>query len=194
MSFYPPKIDERFHNLQRAEKPDKANAVGTGASFICGAVVKVSLFIETANKAIIRAGFQTSGCGYAAAAADCLAEYLEERNLRELHGIDDRKLLLIIKKILGEFPPDRTHCAEICAEAVQNALKDFRRRQIEEFQGEKALVCTCFSVAEENVERVIVETGAATAEEVGKFCRAGTGCGACRFLIQEMIDAQPLEF
>lgn len=194
MSFYPPKIDERFQNLRRAGKTSSANAVGTGASFVCGAVARILLRIEPETKRIVKAGFQTSGCGYAAAAADCLIEYLEGGDLKEFHGIDDSKLLRLIENTLGAFPSGREHCAEICIEAVQAALKDFRRRQIDEFQGEKALVCTCFGVSEETVERLIAEADAETTEEVGELCRAGTGCGACRFLIQELIDTRAREF
>jgi NifU-like protein len=72
---------------------------------------------------------------------------------------------------------------------LQDAFADFRAFQIEEFAGEKALICTCFGVSEERIEKAITENNLQTVEEVGEFCRAGTGCGSCQPLIQEIIDS-----
>jgi NifU-like protein len=89
---------------------------------------------------------------------------------------------------LGEFPAGRGHCPEIGLEALRAALADYRKFRIEEFSGEKALICTCFGVSEEKIEGVISELGLETVEEVGDACNAGSGCGSCRMLIQEMLD------
>jgi NifU-like protein len=64
----------------------------------------------------------------------------------------------------------------------------YRARRIEEFQGEKALICTCFGVSEETIIGAIAENGFTEVEQVSKAYRAGSGCGSCRFLIQELID------
>jgi NifU-like protein len=61
--------------------------------------------------------------------------------------------------------------------------------QIEEFTGEKALICTCFGVSEETIERVIANNRCETVEEVSQKCNAGSGCGSCQPLIQEIIDS-----
>jgi NAD(P)H-nitrite reductase large subunit len=55
------------------------------------------------------------------------------------------------------------------------------------------LICTCFGISEDTIQSVISETGAETVEAVGDACNAGTGCGSCRFLIQELIDIHQLE-
>ena len=89
----------------------------------------------------------------------------------------------------GEFPPDRHQCATVCIEALRGAFADFRIRQIEEFQGEKALICTCFGVSEETIESHIRKCRLETVDEVARACNAGSGCGSCRMLIQEIIDA-----
>ena len=74
-------------------------------------------------------------------------------------------------------------------ETLQTALADFRALQIEEFIGEKALICTCFGVSEETIENLVFEESLATVEEVTDACNAGGGCGSCQPLIQEIIDA-----
>jgi NifU-like protein len=71
-------------------------------------------------------------------------------------------------------------------------LADYRTYAIEEFRGERALICTCFGVSEESVQRYIEAEMPETVAEVTAACRAGGGCGSCRMLIQEMIDEQAL--
>jgi bacterioferritin-associated ferredoxin len=49
------------------------------------------------------------------------------------------------------------------------------------------IVCICKRVTDRQVNSAIIE-GASTVEEVGRACKAGTGCGACTEQIQDMID------
>jgi len=73
-------------------------------------------------------------------------------------------------------------------ETLQDAFADFRAFQIEEFTGEKALICTCFSVSEDTIENLVKENSLETVEEVTDACNAGGGCGSCQPLVQEIID------
>lgn len=188
MSFYPPKISHRFHATRNSGKATGANAVGTNAAFACGAVLRFTLRVDRETKEIAEAKFRTSGCGYAIVAADVLAEKIVGKHLAELHGLEKGALQTEIENALGEFAGERKHCLELALETLQNAFADFRAAQIEEWMGEKALVCTCFGVSEETIEQVIKAQAAETVEEVTAECNAGGGCGSCRFLIQEMID------
>ncbi len=185
MSFYPNKINELFLKPKHAGKSEKTNAIGTGASFVCGSFVRIYLEID-AQKQIIDAKFKSNGCGFAIAAADVLAEKIVGKNLTALHGLNNLKAE--IERELDKFPAHRKHCAEICIDALSQAFADFRALQIEEFAGEKALICTCFGVSEERIEKIIVETQAETVEEIGEICNAGTGCGSCQLLIQTILD------
>ncbi|MBS1796271.1 MAG: iron-sulfur cluster assembly scaffold protein [Acidobacteria bacterium] len=188
MSIYPPKIDARFAAPQRAGNPAHSDAAGTGAGIVCGSFAGVYLEIDPATKEIRAARYRTNGCGFAIAAAEVLAENLAGRRLTELHGLNRAGLRAEIEAALGEFPAARRHCAEMFYDALEAALRDYRARRLEEFAGEKALICTCFGVSEETIERLIEKTGATEVEEIGALSNAGTGCGACRFLIREMLD------
>jgi NifU-like protein len=188
VSFYPNKINERFHNPRNVGKPEKTNAVGAGASFVCGSFLRFYLRINLETKEIVEAKYKTNGCGFLVAAAEVTAEKIVGEKLTELHGLDRNALCSVIETELEKFPFGRNHCPEICLDALQQAFSDFRAFQIEEFTGEKALICTCFSVSEETIEKVIGENKIETVEEVTAICNAGGGCGSCGFLIQEMID------
>lgn len=182
------KISSRFHKPKNACEMNDANANGRSATFVCGAVLRLYLRIDVETKEILAAKFKTNGCGYSIAAADVLAVKIVGRKLTELHGTEDEKILAEIENELGEFGAKRRHCLELALETLHNAFTDFRQFQIEEFTGEKALICTCFGVSEENIEKAISENSLETVEEVGEICNAGTGCGSCQPLIQEIID------
>lgn len=193
MSFYPKKISERFHAPENVGKIKDANASGTSATFVCGVFLRFFLLIDVRSKEILKAGFQTNGCGYLIASADVLAENITGKRLNKIHGLDADVLRLEIENTLGAFAEQRKHCLNLTLETLQNAFADFRARQIEEFAGEKALICTCFGVSEDAIENVIRQNSLETVEDVTDACNAGGGCGSCQPLIQEIIDAARLE-
>ena len=188
MSFYPEKISEKFRAPKCAGKTPGANAVGTEASFVCGSAVRFTLRIERETKKILEAKYQTSGCGFLIAAAEKLAEKIDGQKLTELHGLDRAHLQRQIENELDKFPASRNHCLNLCLDALQAALADFRAAQIEEFTGEKALICTCFGVSEETIERAAREHSLETVEQVTEICSAGGGCGSCQPLIQDILE------
>ncbi len=186
MSFYSKEVNERFCIPQNAGSLDKANARGKGVSFLCGVSVEISLRIDKETREILDAKFKTNGCGFAIATADFLAEEIVNQKLTSLHGLDDLETLH--KKEFGEFPDRRRQCADICFEALYEAFAKYRAKQINEWNGERSLICSCFGVDEENIERTIADKNLETVEEIGKICNAGTGCGSCQPLIQEILD------
>lgn len=187
MAFYPAKVNQRFESPANAAASE-AGTAGRSASFACGSFVELSVEIDAGRGSIERARFRTNGCGFMIAAADTLCDWLTGRMLSELHGLGDDELMRTISTELGAFPSDRVQCAQIAFEALHSAMSLHRAKRIEEFQGEAALICTCFGVSEESIVSAISENGFTEVEQVAQACRAGSGCGSCRFLIQELID------
>ena len=190
MSFYPPKISEKLKAPRGAGELPNRNAVGTGAGFRCGTFIRFFLRIEGDAKIIVAARYKTSGCGFLIAAAEVLCGEIKNKKLAELHGSDKNSLKNRIENELGEFSAHRQHCLDVCLDALQKAFADFRASQIEEFAGEKALICTCFGIAEYTIENLIETESLETVGEVTARCGAGGGCGACQPLIQEILDGR----
>ena len=165
---------------------DRANARGMSASFLCGSFVRISLRIDESSGAISDAAFTTNGCGFMIATAESVTAWLADRKLAELHGLRDEEL----RETIGAFPEERVQCMTIVFEALRYSLAEYRARRVEEFRGEKALICTCFGVSEETVVLTIEENALTEIDEVTDICRAGSGCGSCRMLIAELIDAR----
>lgn len=186
MNFYPEKISKHFHEAKNCGNCEFSNAVGTNASFVCGSVLRIKL--QIIGQKIVDAKFQTNGCGYLIAASNVLLEYIQNKQLSELHGLENEHLQNLIETELNEFPNEKSHCLELTLETLHSVFNDFRSHKLEEFNGEKALICTCFGVTEETIEVIILQNDCETAEEVSRFCNAGNGCGACQPLIQEILD------
>ena len=186
--FYSEKISERFSAPKNIGSATGSNAVGTNATFVCGTVLRLSLRIEKDTKEIVEAKFKTNGCGYLIASADVLTEQIVGKKLNELHGLDKSILQERIENEIGRFSENRRHCLSLCLETLRDAFADFRAFQIEEFTGEKALICTCFGVSEETIESVIEENSLETVEEVTDICNAGGGCGSCQPLIEDILE------
>ena len=188
-SVYPNRIFERLRSTKSVGRPTiRVDAMGKSAALDCGTYIIFELSIEAESKCIEKISYKSNGCGFMIAAADVLAGKFEGRLLTELNALTDEPRQLMFDA-LGTFPSERLHCANAVFEALRDAFADFRRRRIEEFAGEKALICTCFGVTEEMIERVISKHSATTVDEVGEICNAGTGCGSCQMMIQEMIES-----
>ena len=187
-NFYPEKISEKFHQPKNVGVAAGANCVATNATFVCGAALRFSLRIEKDTKKIVEAKFKTNGCGYLIAAAEVLTEKIVGKKLNELDGLDKSVLRNFVLRELAEFEIHPAHCLNLCLETLQDAFADFRASQIEEFTGEKALICTCFGVSEETIENIIKENSLETVEEVTDACNAGGSCGSCQPLIEDILD------
>ncbi|MBC7901738.1 MAG: iron-sulfur cluster assembly scaffold protein [Saprospiraceae bacterium] len=189
MKFYPPKIGERFDLPANSGRLQNENAAGIGVSFVCGSFVRIYLRIESPGKRIEAAKFQTDGCGYMIAAADILAGNLIGCYLTDLHGVDSNQIGSWFAESLEEFPKDKMQCSDHVIEALKNALAEYRINAIDEFQGEKALICTCFGVSEEKIIEIIDSNNVKEVGEVSDICNAGRGCGSCQVMIRELIDS-----
>jgi bacterioferritin-associated ferredoxin len=51
------------------------------------------------------------------------------------------------------------------------------------------ILCHCKGVSDKSVRRAI-QCGASSVRDVARTCGAGTGCGGCRPLIQELIRTE----
>lgn len=186
MSIYPPEINERSRSPKNSGEIDSPSASGGEVDFTCGVSLKFSLRIDRVAKTITEAKFQTNGCGFVIAAADLLSDRMTGKELVNLHALKDIEREL--HKNFGEIPANRKHCFELALGALHNSLSEYRNSQIAEWEGEKALICTCFGVSEEAIEKAIEHENLSTVEEVGTRCNAGTGCGSCQLLIREILD------
>ena len=183
---YPDSITVILADLRHFSTALGPGTAGKEVSFTCGSFVRYSLVIE--DGVVSSAMFSSNGCGYMLAAADILAYLVTGEELRELHGLADGRLHEYVAGRIGTAPAGRSECIDASISALRGAFAHFRSVQIEEFRGEKALVCTCFGVTEETIEALLHDAAVETVDDVTRLSRAGGGCGSCTMMIQEMLD------
>lgn len=181
---YPEHISRILNDLRRVSR-NSGNCVGSDANFSCGCVVRIAINVDPNERIVREAGFTTNGCGWMTASAEVICEFLTGKALADLHGLANDEMLAA----LGIVATRRQSCVTASTSAATAAFADLRSRQIEEFRGENALICTCFGVTEERIEAAITKDHLRSVDDIGAETNAGTGCGSCRMLIQEMIDA-----
>jgi len=178
---YTDKVKEHFlnpRNVGEVENPDGAATVG---SLACGDALKLTFKLD-ANGRIKDARFKTFGCASAIASASALTEMIKGKTVEEAAKITNQD----IANFLGGLPEEKMHCSVMGREALEAAIAHYRGEPAPVEEGR--VVCECFGVTAEEIERVVRENNLRTIEEVTNYTKAGGGCGNCHEAIQEIID------
>jgi NifU-like protein len=185
MHCYSGLAKEHFLNPRNVGALNGEAFVGRAGSFTCGAVVRVSLQIDEAQR-IAEAKFKAAGCGYLVASSSFLTEQIQGKTTGEAAALAQSPASAISGP-LGGFPEEREHCAALACEALLSAISRYSDSVRDEWSGDEALICTCFCVSETTIEREIETKGLRTIADVTKACRAGGGCRSCYSLIEDIL-------
>lgn len=189
MSYYSGPVREHFLHPRNVGEVSDAAALGDTGSLVCGAALRLSLQMDADSLAIADAKFKAAGCGYLIAAASVLTEILKGRAIAEAATLAESAALeKVIAERLVNVPPERAHCLALCREALGLALDHYHDAAREEWNGEEALICTCFGVSEKTIEQAIHTRALRTIEQVTRACNAGGGCHSCHPLIEDILE------
>jgi NifU-like protein len=187
MPYYPGRIREHFLAPQNVGDVAEADASAETGSFVCGAVVRLSLKLDTETQVISDARFKAAGCGYLIAYASVVTEII--RGLTTAEAAAASNLLQeTLREYFGSPPREKEHCVLLCAEALREAVARYSQRVRDEWTGEEALICTCFGISEKRIEQLIADRSLHTVREVTMACNAGGGCQSCGPLIEEILE------
>lgn len=178
-------VTEHFFSPSNVGDIDSPDATGRAGSIICGAALRISLSIDE-SRCISEAKFRSAGCSYLVAACSFLTKAVRGKTtgLAAALGQSPEKLI----ENLGEWPADRGRCAALACEALVSAIQNYSDLVRDEWSGDEALICTCFGVSEDTIERAIQTGRLQTSAEVTHATNAGAGCRSCWPLIQDMLD------
>jgi len=180
---YTDRVLDHFRNPRNVGVVKDADGVGEVGSLACGDALKLTFKLD-ANKRISDAKFQTFGCASAIASSSALTEMIRGMTLEEAEKVTNQD----IARFLGGLPEQKMHCSVMGREALEAAILNYRTGAKAKKVLEGRVVCNCFGVTEEEIERVVRENGLTTAEQVTNYCKAGGGCGACIPEIQSIIE------
>jgi NifU-like protein len=180
---YSDKVLDHFRNPRNAGVIEDADGVGQVGSMACGDSLKLMFKLDK-NKKIADARFQTFGCASAIASSSALTEMIKGMTLEEAEAVTNQD----IADYLGGLPEQKMHCSVMGREALEVAIENYRTGKQTTRLLEGKVLCTCFGVTEEEVDRVIRENALTSVEQVTNYCKAGGGCGGCRPDIEALID------
>lgn len=119
---YSQMVLKHFTKPSNVGRLEDANAVGQAGSPGQGNYLILHLRIEGGR--VVRAAFQTFGCPSAIAAGSMMTELVTGKSIEEAAGITGK----VVLDALDGLPLGRTHCADLAATALQNALGSYGAR------------------------------------------------------------------
>ncbi|MGM0688445.1 MAG: Fe-S cluster assembly scaffold protein NifU [Bacillota bacterium] len=120
---YNDKVIDHFSNPRNVGELVDADGVGETGSFKCGDTM--TLYIKVRAGRIEDVKFQTYGCGAAIASSSMLTEMVKGKTLDEALLITNQD----VANELGGLPPLKLHCSNLAADALHNAIEDYRKKQ-----------------------------------------------------------------
>jgi NifU-like protein len=161
------------------------NVIGRAGSFECGAVLRISLHIDESQR-IVDAKFKAAGCSTLVTSVSLLIEQVISKTTGDAAAVAQD--LEALQAQLGILPKERSECVLLACEALISAIRNYSDLARDEWEGDEALICTCFCVSERTIEREIQEKHLQTIAEVTAACSAGGGCRSCYPLIEDILE------
>jgi NifU-like protein len=180
---YTDKLKDHFFNPRNVGEIEDPDGTGEVGSLACGDALKLTFKLDE-NGRITDAKFKTFGCASAIATSSVLTEMIKGMTLDEAGKVTNKD----IADYLGGLPEQKMHCSVMGREALEAAIENYQSGGTKKHELEGKLVCTCFGVTENEIERVIVENDLTTVEDVTNYCKAGGGCGGCHGEIEKIIE------
>ncbi|MBS7619537.1 Fe-S cluster assembly scaffold protein NifU [Candidatus Bathyarchaeota archaeon] len=120
---YSEKVLELFRNPKNVGEIPDADGVGTVGNPVCGDMMTIYLKVE--DDKIVDIKFKTFGCGAAIATSSMTTELAKGKTLEEAMKITRAD----VADELGGLPPIKMHCSNLAADALHEAIKDYRRKR-----------------------------------------------------------------
>ncbi len=120
---YSKKVMDHFMNPRNVgviENPDGYGKVGNP---VCGDVMEI--FIKVEKDIIKDIKFKTFGCGSAIATSSMVTELAKGKHIDEAIKLTRND----VADELDGLPPQKMHCSNLAADALHEAIKDYKEKK-----------------------------------------------------------------
>ena len=119
---YTEKVMDHFSNPRNVGEIENANGVGEVGNASCGDIMKIYLQVD--NDIIQDVKFKTFGCGAAIATSSMVTELAIGKSIDEALILTNQA----VAEALDGLPPAKMHCSNLAADALHDAIKDYREK------------------------------------------------------------------
>ena len=119
---YTEKVMDHFSNPRNVGEVENANGVGEVGNASCGDIMRISLQVE--GEVIQDVKFKTFGCGAAIATSSMVTELAIGKTIDEALILTNQA----VAEALDGLPPAKMHCSNLAADALHEAIKDYRNQ------------------------------------------------------------------
>jgi nitrogen fixation NifU-like protein len=120
---YSEKVLDHFKNPRNVGEIKDADGVGTVGNPVCGDMM--TMYIKVKDEKIEDIKFKTYGCGAAIATSSMTTELAKGKTLKEALEITKQS----VAEALDGLPPVKMHCSNLAADALHEAVKDYRKKK-----------------------------------------------------------------
>lgn len=119
---YTEKVMDHFSNPRNVGELEDANGVGEVGNASCGDIMKIFLKVE--DNVIQDVKFKTFGCGAAIATSSMVTEMAIGKTIDEALILTNQA----VAEALDGLPPAKMHCSNLAADALHEAIKDYKKK------------------------------------------------------------------
>ena len=120
---YSDKVLDHFKNPRNVGEIKDADGVGTVGNPVCGDMM--TMYIKVKDDHITDIKFKTYGCGAAIATSSMTTELAKGKTVDEALEITRQS----VADALEGLPPVKMHCSNLAADALHEAIKDYKKRK-----------------------------------------------------------------
>ncbi|MCJ7500428.1 Fe-S cluster assembly scaffold protein NifU [bacterium] len=119
---YSEKVMDHFKNPRNVGEIEDADGVGEVGNASCGDIMKI--YLKVKDDVIEDVKFQTFGCGSAIATSSMVTEMVMGKTLEEAEAVTNKA----VAEALDGLPPTKMHCSNLAADALHDAIKNYREK------------------------------------------------------------------
>ena len=116
------EVIDHFSNPRNVGEMEDANGIGDAGDPSCGDTMR--LYIKVEENVITGVSFKICGCVAALASASVTTVLVKGKTIDEALMITNKD----ISDALGGLPEQKLHCSVLGAEAIRNAVADYRSK------------------------------------------------------------------